>query len=109
MKLLFDQNLSPRLVKDISDSFSGSDHVNSLNLGAVADSVVWDFARREGFTIVSKDSDFADMALLYGQPPKVITITLGNCSTAQIESLLRMRTTAIHEFEASQDALLYLP
>ena len=109
MKLLFDQNLSPRLASSLADLFAGSVHVQSVALDAATDAVVWNYAGTNGFTIVSKDSDFSDLATLKGPPPKVIAITLGNCSTAQIESLLRMRAAALIEFETSQDAILFLP
>lgn len=55
------------------------------------DDAVWDYAKVQGFAIVSKDSDFAERSFLYGSPPKVVWIRLGNCSTATIEQLLALR------------------
>lgn len=46
------------------------------------------FAREQGFTLVSKDSDFHQRSLLYGFPPKLIWLQVGNCSTELIENLL---------------------
>jgi predicted nuclease of predicted toxin-antitoxin system len=109
MKLLFDQNLSPRLVKSLQDLFAGSAHVADVNLGEAPDRAVWEFAKNGGFAIISKDSDFSDMAALEGPPPKVITISLGNCTTNQVESLLRMRAQVIVDFGNSNDAILVLP
>lgn len=89
MKLLFDQNLSPRLVKHLSDLYSESSHVYLLGIDRVSDKEVWEYARREGFLIVTKDADFSDLCMLLGFPPKVIWIRRGNCKTTGIETVLR--------------------
>ena len=93
MKLLLDENLSPRLVDLLSDLYPGSDHVHNLNLGGANDSEVWDYAKLHGFAIVSKDSDFAERSVLESDPPKIIWVRLGNCSTEEVEKLLR----SVHE------------
>jgi predicted nuclease of predicted toxin-antitoxin system len=89
VKLLFDQNLSPGLVKRLADLYPDSTHVYHIGIDRVADKELRDYARREGFVIVTKDSDFSDLCILLGFPPKVIWIRRGNCSTATIESILR--------------------
>jgi predicted nuclease of predicted toxin-antitoxin system len=89
MKLLFDQNLSPRLVASLSGLYPGSNHVHLLHLDQVQDREVWEYARREGFLIVTKDADFSDLCVLLGFPPKIIWIRRGNCSTSAIERILR--------------------
>lgn len=89
MKLLFDHNLSPRLVKLLDDLFPGSNHVHLLGLSQVDDKIVREYAREQDFLIVTKDSDFSDLCLLRGFPPKVVWIRRGNCKTADIEMLLR--------------------
>jgi len=89
MKLLFDQNLSPRLVKRLSDLYPDSNHVYPLGIDRTPDKEVWEYARREGFIIVTKDADFGDLCMLLGSPPKVIWIRRGNCKTSDIEALLR--------------------
>ena len=58
MKLLLDQNLSPRLVQALEAVYPGSSHVRLLGLRDADDAVVWEFARDHDFIIVSKDSDF---------------------------------------------------
>lgn len=95
MKLLFDENLSPQLVAELSAEFSGSVHVHDVGLGTAADSAVWDYARNNGFVIASKDSDFADLSVLYGAPPKIVWIRRGNCSTAAIAALLRLHAAGL--------------
>ena len=58
MRLLFDQNLSPRLVDALADLHGGSSHVRNEGLRTADDDTVWAYAARQGFVIVSKDADF---------------------------------------------------
>ena len=89
MKLLFDQNLSPRLVSSLAGLFPNSDHVFQLGLDRASDKEIRDFALQSEFTIVTKDADFGDLNILLGFPPKVIWIRRGNCSAREIEDILR--------------------
>ena len=104
MKLLFDQNLSHRLVGQLAAEFPGSVHVRDVGLATAPDADLWAYAAAHGFVIVSKDTDFQQRALLYGQPPKVIWVRLGNCSTAAVASLLRTRLADVQAFEADPAA-----
>jgi len=98
VRLLLDQNLSPRLVGELSDIFPGSVHVRDLGLSRADDQTVWDHARANDFVIVSKDSDFHQRSFVYGPPPKVIWVRLGNCPTGHIATLLRDRVVEITAF-----------
>jgi predicted nuclease of predicted toxin-antitoxin system len=60
VKLLFDQNLSRRLVPILAEQFPGSNHIVELGLDTATDREVWTFARDNGFAIASKDSDFVN-------------------------------------------------
>lgn len=100
VKLLFDQNLSPRLVRRLADLHPGSTHVFSLGIDRASDDEVWERAREDGYTIVTKDSDFGDLSVLRGFPPKVIWVRLGNCSTQEIEDLFRNNDEAVAAFES---------
>lgn len=104
MKLLFDQNLSPRLADGLSDVFPGSVHVRDAGLARATDSAIWSYAQDHDLTIVSKDSDFHQVSFLRGPPPKVIWIRRGNCTTADIEGLLRTQRTEILAFGAQAKA-----
>ena len=99
MKLLFDHHLSPKLVKRLSNLYPDSSHVYFLGLDQVDDPVIWEHARSNDFVVVTKDSDFTDLSVLRGFPPKVIWIKLGNCTTQQIEDAIRRHATAIADFE----------
>lgn len=89
MKLLFDENLAPSLVPALADVFPQSSHVANIGLGAALDREVWEYAREHNYTLVSKDSDFHELSLLRGYPPKVVWIRRGNCTNKQIEFILR--------------------
>ncbi len=104
MRLLFDQNLSIKLVDRLTDVFSESVHVRSVGLDRADDEKVWRYAREQGFSLISKDADFHQRSLLYGFPPKVIWIRLGNSSTAEIEAVLRGRREAILCFGADSES-----
>lgn len=99
MKLLFDQNLSYKLVNRLADLFPGSSHVQSVSLDCADDNQVWEYARLNGLTIVSKDADFNNLSVMRGSPPKVIWIQLPNCTTAQVEALFRARFEDLDAFE----------
>lgn len=106
MKLLFDENLSPRLAEALADLFPGSAHVHGLGLGTTDDIEVWQFARSQGWTLVTKDSDYYDISLVRGSPPKLVWIRRGNCSTDDIESLLRQRAEVVASLETDENALV---
>jgi len=98
MKLLFDENLSPRLAIVLADLFPDSTHVRNVGLKSSDDPVVWKYAVENEFVIISKDSDMHDRSLFFGFPPKVIWIRLGNCSTADVETLVRKEIAAVLRF-----------
>ncbi|MDE0098305.1 MAG: DUF5615 family PIN-like protein [Truepera sp.] len=104
MKLLFDENLSPRLVAGLSDVFPGSVHVRDVGLSRATDAAIWGYARDHGLTIVSKDSDFHQVSFLRGPPPKVVWIRRSNCTTADIGALLRSSRTEILAFGSDVEA-----
>ena len=99
MKLLVDENLAPSLASHIADLFSGSVHVSSVGLSQAPDDVIWDYAGANGFIFVTKDKDFANLSIAFGAPPKVILMQTGNCSTAEIERIIRRNAVALGEFE----------
>ncbi len=100
MRLLFDENLSPRLVHRLADLYPDSAHVHEIGFGAAADQAVWAHAAMHGFTITSKDADFHTLSFLRGQPPKVIWIRRGNCTTADVEALLRQQHALVLRLHA---------
>lgn len=98
MKLLFDQNISFRIIKLIIDLFPDSKQVRELGLDNATDSEIFTFAKNNGFTIVTFDSDFYDLNILRGYPPKIIWIRTGNTTTKTIENILRKKYELIKLF-----------
>jgi predicted nuclease of predicted toxin-antitoxin system len=96
VRLLLDQNLSPRLVPALVDLYPGSAHVREVGLQTADDDTVWHYAAAHGFVIVSKDAE--------GHPPKVIWIRRGDCSTDDVISLLRDHHAALLMFERDEEA-----
>jgi len=87
--LLFDQNISPRLVDRLADIYPGSIHVSMLEMGKAMDIEIWQYAHDHDYMIVTKDADFSELGVVKGFPPKIIWIRRGNCSTQDIEGILR--------------------
>lgn len=106
MRLLFDQNLSPRLVALLADAFPGSLHVRDAGLASADDLQVWTCAKQNGLAIVSKDADFRQLSFLHGFPPKVIWLHVGNGSTAALHSLVRAHLEDFAAFDGDRDAAL---
>lgn len=97
MRLLFDQNLSRKLVARLADIYPESSHIQFHQLAEETDTEIWEFAKSNDFCIVTQDADFAERSRLYGSPPKVIWLRCGNTSTQQVEALLRSGAESIQE------------
>ncbi len=103
MKLLFDENLSPKLPKRLADLFPQSTHVHACGLAQTDDRAIWEFAREQGFVIVSKDADFQALVVLRGAPPKLVHLQSGNASARETENLSRRHVGSLLTFEADPD------
>lgn len=103
MKLLLDQNISFRLARKLHSLFPGTQQVNSLGLIDKPDRLIWEFARKEGFTIVTFDSDFYDLSLTQGHPPKLIWIKSGNATTENLYSIFSAKANQIHHFTEDKE------
>ena len=103
MKLLLDENLSPRLPALLADLYPKSSHV----VRGTTDTVVWEHAKAEDCVLVSKDNDFRQRSFQYGPPPKVVWLSVGNAGTAVILRLLRESHEEVERFVSSaEEALL---
>jgi predicted nuclease of predicted toxin-antitoxin system len=97
LRLLFDQNLSRKLVTRLADIFPNASHVQFHGLAEKTDTEIWEFAKLNDFCIVTQDADFAERSRLYGSPPKVVWLRCGNALTDQVETLMRSGQEAIEE------------
>lgn len=92
MKLLLDENLSRRIVPFIQESYPQSTQVALIGLEQMNDRELRQYAIDNDFIIATKDADFYEMNLLYGQPPKIIWLKMGNQSkAATINALINNR------------------
>ncbi len=103
MKLLFDQNISYRIIKAIVDIFPESKQVSNLNLENSTDNQIWDYAKMNDYCIVTFDADFYDLSLVKGTPPKIIWLRTGNTSTKHLEKIIRQNEVLIKEFLEHSD------
>ena len=108
MKLLLDENLSPRLAAELAGEYPETAHVRDRGLRGADDRAIWDHARHAGFVIVSKDSDFRERSYIEGAPPKVVWLDVGNAGTDAIAALLRVRQQAVTTFAESAEASLLI-
>lgn len=104
MKILLDQNISYRTVSLLTDTFVNINHVKSLGLTDATDQEIWDYSLLNGYTIVTFDSDFIDLATLRGTPPKIIWLRFGNSSNLKIANKLILNAAIIKGFIENNDS-----
>lgn len=103
MKLLFDQNISARIVRLLQASFPGCTQVSLVGLYGCSDPAIWDFAKQEHYCIATFDKDFLDILTLRGWPPKVLLIRTGNRRTKDLAARLLAIQEAIHTFLTNEE------
>jgi predicted nuclease of predicted toxin-antitoxin system len=109
MKLLFDENLSFRLVEAIAQLFPGSIHITRSGLArGTADRAIWEYAKQKGFAIVTADSDFVALANTLSHPPKVILLENCDYPTDIAARILITNTLRISDFEDNDRPVLIL-
>lgn len=102
MKLLFDQNLSHRLVGLLEDLFPNSIHVRQIGLHEADDLTIWNHAKGHDLVIVPQDSDYADWNKIRGVPPRIVWLRCGNASVDEIHAKLRAAAERILLISAEQ-------
>lgn len=104
MKLLFDENLSYRLVAALADIYPDSKHVREIELLGADDLHVWNYAAEHGYLLASKDTDFYERSLVFGSPPKIIWLRTGNSTVAETITLLRNQYIVVRHFAEDKEA-----
>lgn len=77
LRLLFDENISYRIVRKLDYLYAGSEQVKRLGLLSRKDGLIWEYAKRNNFVIVTHDEDYDELSALRGIPPKVIWLRTG--------------------------------
>lgn len=108
MKLLFDENLSPKLVHRLKEMYPKSDHVSNVGLKGSDDRKIWEYCKEEEFIIVSKDTDFRERSFVEGFPPKIIWLDVGNAGTKSIAQLLENEYSRVKNFSLQQENSLLI-
>jgi predicted nuclease of predicted toxin-antitoxin system len=109
VKLLFDENLSPKLSVRFAALYPDSTHVSRVGLERADDATVWQYARDQGFSVVTKDADFEEISLRLGSPPKLVWLRRGNCSVDDTVQMLSANAEAVRAFlEHSQNSVLVI-
>lgn len=104
MRLLLDANLSWRLAKKLRQNFPDCIHVSETNLPQPAsDTAIWEYAKTQGFVIVTNDDDFLRLSTYKGFPPKVVLLRTGNQSTDFLHELLASKKVSIERLVERED------
>jgi predicted nuclease of predicted toxin-antitoxin system len=112
VSLLFDENLSHRLIRRLEAEYPQSEHVELVGLKGHVDLAVWEYAARHGAAIVSKDNDFRQLSFFRGHPPKVIWLSVGNAGTdaiARLQAASHQRVQAFLRDPEESLLVLHLP
>lgn len=103
MKLLLDENLSRRLLPFLEHDYPGSNQVVLLGMESASDRKVWQKAKDDGYVILTRDADFQELSLVWGQPPKVIRLKTLNQSRSATLKILIENKHVIMESLVTQD------
>jgi predicted nuclease of predicted toxin-antitoxin system len=103
LKLLFDQNISPKIVKQLEDIFPDAKQVRHLGLENASDIQIFEFAKKNDYAVVTFDSDFVDLNVVKGFPPKIIWLKTGNLTTKSISELFHKNPVVIQNFLKSEE------
>ncbi len=99
---MFDQNISPKIVAQLEDKFPDTKQVRHLGLENASDIQIFEYAKKNGFAIVTFDSDFVDLNIVKGFPPKIIWLKTGNLTTKSISELIIKNTQILKDFLESE-------
>ncbi len=108
MKLLLDQNLPPGLKRRLADLDVELSHVQDFDMETADDAVIWELAKREDWTIVTKDKDFRSRVAVYGAPPRVILLQIGNCPLEAVDGCVQRAWPFVLKLHEKQSASLLL-
>ena len=90
MIIWIDAHLSPAIAVWITSTFGiTAIALRDMGLRDAEDPEIFEAAKAEGVVLMTKDSDFVDLANRFGAPPKIIWLRCGNTSNAQLQNILR--------------------
>jgi predicted nuclease of predicted toxin-antitoxin system len=98
VSILFDQNISFRIISKIASNFPTAKQVRQLGIENFSDIEIWQYAKQNKFTIVTFDSDFFDLSNLKGHPPKIVWLRFGNTKTDFLAEIINSKKAIINDF-----------
>lgn len=102
--LILDNNLSPRLIAELRDTYVGILHVCDVGLDDKSDIEIWQFAEKHKLHVVTKDKDFKNIQAVRGWPPKIVWLRLGNVPSSKILKVLLNNEKEIRSFLSSDSS-----
>ncbi len=102
MRLLFDQNISFRIVKLLAEFYPEVGQVRTLGLENSSDIEIWNYAKANKYTIITFDADFYEISTIQGHPPKIIWLRFGNTTTKNIAEVILEKVELINDFVEDQ-------
>ena len=109
MKLLFDENLSYRVVNQLRTDFPEILHADQAGLpDQPGDTVIFRWAKENGYVlVVTQDSDFIDILEREGPPPKIILLRVGNQRNATWVNFFRKNKSIIEDFAQDEKEVIF--
>ena len=103
-----DQGKNPEIVARLGTSqgstiYPSSAHVHDCGLGSRDDSAMWQYAKHNGFAIVSKDSDLQERSILLGHPPKLIWMRVGTAPARKSRNSCAWRSPSSAFFKRTKN------
>jgi len=103
LQLLADENISWRLKRLLSEWDVLP--ANEINSGAkITDKIIWQHAKMNNYTILTFDEDFVELHNLYGHPPKIIWLRMGNVTTQDVAKRLTQLQASIMAFSEDEQS-----
>jgi predicted nuclease of predicted toxin-antitoxin system len=98
MKFLVDAQLPRRLVKRFREAGFEAIHTLDLPMGnRTSDAEINALSIRDHYVVVTKDADFVNSFHLRHQPYKLLLVSTGNISNAELEALLSTNIESISQ------------
>ena len=89
MIIWIDAHLSPAIASWIMSAFGiKAVALRDLGLRDAEDAEIFEAAKVQDAVVMTKDSDFVDLANRFGAPPKVIWLRCGNTTNSQLKKIL---------------------
>ena len=109
MKWLVDAQLPPNFCLWFLRHQEESIHVIDFEGGLTyPDDRIWEFAKNNQYIIVTKDRDFVERSFVFGAPPQVVHLDIGNCSNQELFLIFSIHWEELVKFIKSNKSLIVM-